>query len=103
MHPPGGVTIIQPKAPCPFTPAAATATWRDEVTFTLTSGQGVEIKLKMQEGDKAQYAWRVTGGVVNFDTHGDAPGRWFWRNRGQADVSVVLQTRGQYSEVKRMP
>jgi len=27
---------------------------------------------------------------------------WFWRNRGQADVTVILQTRGQYREVKRV-
>jgi len=26
---------------------------------------------------------------------------WFWRNRGKADVEVVLRTRGEYSELKR--
>lgn len=82
----------------------------------------------MKEGEKAEYAWTVQGGVVNFDTHGDAPGRsisyekgravpedegelvaaftgnhgWFWRNRGQSDVTVVLKTRGQYSSLKRV-
>jgi hypothetical protein len=49
--------------------------WRDEMTFTLTPGQGTEVKLKMMEGDKAQYAWSVQGGVVNFDTHGDGNGQ----------------------------
>ena len=27
---------------------------------------------------------------------------WFWRNRGQSDVTVVLKTRGQYSSLKRV-
>jgi hypothetical protein len=101
--------------------------WRDETPFTLKPGEGTEIKLKMVEGAKAQYAWVVKGGAVNFDTHGDAPlnsisyekGRgvaskegvlqaaftgnhgWYWRNRGQSDVQVILLTRGDYSELKR--
>lgn len=109
-------------------PSAAKPTWRDEVTFTLTPGQGTEIKLKMKEGDKALFSWTVQGGVVNFDTHGDAIGRsisyekgrgvasdegelvaaftgnhgWFWRNRGKADVTVVLKTGGAYSDIKRV-
>ncbi len=98
------------------------------MTFTLTPGEGTEIKLKMNEGDKAQYAWSVQGGVVNFDTHGDGPGRsvsyekgrrvdndegeltaaftgnhgWFWRNRGEANVTVLLRTGGVYSDIKRV-
>lgn len=110
-------------------PAAATGSaWRDEMSFTLAPGQGTEIKLTMQEGDTARFAWVVQGGVVNFDTHGDAAGRsisyekgravasdegelvaaftgqhgWFWRNRGAADVTVVLKTGGAYSDIKRM-
>lgn len=102
--------------------------WRDEMPFTLTPGEGTEIKLKMTEGAKAQYEWVVEGGVVNFDTHGDAPGKsisyekgrgfasedgvleaaftgnhgWFWRNRGQSDVKVILRTRGDYTDIKKM-
>lgn len=101
--------------------------WRDETPFTLKPGEGTEIKLKMVEGGKAQYTWVVKGGTVNFDTHGDATlksisyekGRgvaskegvlvaaftgshgWYWRNRGQSDVQVILRTRGDYSELKR--
>jgi hypothetical protein len=105
-----------------------TAVWRDEMSFTLAPGQGSEVKLKMKEGEKALYSWSVKGGVVNFDTHGDAIGRsisyekgrgvanaegelvaaftgnhgWFWRNRGDAEVTVVLQTGGAYSDIKRL-
>jgi hypothetical protein len=109
-------------------PVANGPNWRDEMSFTLTPGQGTEIKLKMKQGEKALYTWSVQGGVVNFDTHGDATGRsisyekgrgvasddgeliaaftgnhgWFWRNRGQADVTVTLKTGGDYSDIKRV-
>jgi hypothetical protein len=112
----------------PSTSGAGSAVWRDEMTFTLTPGQGTEIKLKMKEGEKALFSWSVQGGVVNYDTHGDAIGRsisyekgravaadegelvaaftgnhgWFWRNRGAADVTVVLKTGGAYSGIQRV-
>ena len=102
--------------------------WKDEMPFTLTPGEGTEIKLKMVEGGKTQYQWVVENGEVNFDTHGDAPGKsisyekgrgvatdegvleaaftgnhgWFWRNRGQADVKVILRTSGDYTDIKRV-
>lgn len=115
-------------APAPQSSVAPAPVWRDERTFTLAPGQGTEIKLRMNQGDRALYAWRVEGGVVNYDTHGDAPGRsisyvkgrgvaqdegelvaafsgqhgWFWRNRGAADVTVVLRTGGAYSRLERV-
>lgn len=108
--------------------AIASGEWRDETPFTLTPGEGLEIKMKMASGGKAEYSWVVTGGEVNFDTHGDALGKaisyekgrevaadegvleaaftgnhgWFWRNRGESDVQVVLRTRGDYSTIKTM-
>ncbi|PZO11472.1 MAG: transmembrane anchor protein [Burkholderiales bacterium] len=107
---------------------AAQSTWRDELTFTLTPGEGKEIKLRMAEGDKAEFQWIVNGGSVNYDTHGDGGGRsisyekgrsvpaddgalvaaftgnhgWYWRNRGPSDVKVVLRTRGQYTDIKQV-
>ncbi|MGY8858465.1 MAG: hypothetical protein ACKVLO_13955, partial [Pseudomonadales bacterium] len=101
----------------PTDTTVADGQWRDEIPFTLTPGEGIEIKMKMSEGDKANYSWAVTGGEVNFDTHGDALGKaisyekgrgvasdegvleaaftgnhgWFWRNRGDSDVQVVLR------------
>jgi hypothetical protein len=114
-------------AEAPASPPVPSA-WRDEMSFALAPGQGTEIKLRMNEGDKALYAWTVQGGVVNYDTHGDGSGRsisyvkgrgvpadegelvaaftghhgWFWRNRGQADVTVVLKTGGTYSDIRRV-
>lgn len=121
-HAAAAVPAAQPAA------AASATEWRDEMSFTLTPGQGTEIKLKMKEGEKARYDWQVQGGVVNFDTHGDALGRsisyekgravttdegelvaaftgnhgWYWRNRGAGDVTVVLRTGGAYSDIRRM-
>ncbi|GAB3183417.1 transmembrane anchor protein [Hydrogenophaga aquatica] len=102
--------------------------WRDDMSITLKPGEGTEVKLRMREGEKATYSWAVQGGVVNYDTHGDGGGRsisyekgravpaddgelvaaftgnhgWFWRNRGQADVKLVLRTGGTYSDIKRV-
>lgn len=102
--------------------------WRDEVSFTLTPGQGAEIKLVMEQGAQAQFYWTANGAVVNYDTHGDGGSRstsyeqgrsvpeqegvlqaaftgnhgWFWRNRTDANVTVTLRTAGAYSEMKRM-
>lgn len=124
------VPVSPPAGTAPASPSsgAPAPVWRDERTFTLAPGQGTEIKLRMNQGDRALYAWRVEGGVVNYDTHGDAPGRsisyvkgrgvaqdegelvaafsgqhgWFWRNRGAADVTVVLRTGGAYSRLERV-
>ena len=101
--------------------------WKDEITFALEPGQGIEIKLVMEEGAVAPFEWAVEGGEVNFDLHGDGSGNeisyekgravvqaageltaaftgnhgWFWRNRGDAPVSVTLRVAGAYSEIKR--
>ena len=116
--------VAGPKAPAL---TAAQTEWRDEIPFTLTPGEGTEIKLKMKEGAQAEYAWEVEGGVVNFDTHADGSGKsisyekgrgvasdagvlqaaftgnhgWYWRNRGQSNVKLTLRTRGDYSAIKK--
>lgn len=99
-------------------------------SFTLDPGQGIEIKLVMKKGAKADFAWASEGGPVNFDTHGDGKGDlkisykkgrgvqsdegtitaefdgnhgWFWRNRNQDPVTVTLRTAGDYSEIKGLP
>jgi hypothetical protein len=115
-------------APAPVAAAAPKIEWRDEMPVTLTPGEGTEIKLKMAQGAKVQYSWVVEGGQVNFDTHGDASGKsisyekgrgvaadegileaaftgnhgWYWRNRGNANVKLILRTRGDYTDIKQM-
>lgn len=107
-------------------PAEPVAIWRDEFDYVLAPGQGIEVKLAMEEGQTARFAWTANGSVVNFDLHGDGGGRsisyetgravpemageltaaftgnhgWFWRNRTNAPVTVTLRTGGEYAEVK---
>jgi hypothetical protein len=101
--------------------------WTDEYTVTLAPGEGIEVKLVMEEGAEAPFRWVATNGVVNFDLHGDGSGQnisyergravpgadgiltaaftgnhgWFWRNRDRQDVTVTLYVRGDYSEMVR--
>jgi hypothetical protein len=112
-----------------FFPAAYAQTvapeWTDQYSVTLTPGDGVEVKLVMTEGAKAEFLWVAENGVVNFDLHGDGGGEnisyekgraveraegvltaaftgnhgWFWRNRGGQDVTITLSVRGEYSEM----
>lgn len=113
-------------------PAVSTATAAgksDEMTVTLKPGEAAEIKLDMAKGAKVKYEWTATGGVVNHDTHGDNPQKqfisykkgagvasdagdlvadfdgshgWFWRNRGQTDVTVTIKANGVYQTMKRV-
>ncbi len=105
--------------------AKAQETWRDKIVFTLEPGAFTEIKLKMAEGDQAQYSWVAEGGRINFDLHAHGAGQshtyekgrgategagkmvapfpgehgWFWRNRDKAPVTISLQLNGVYSEI----
>jgi hypothetical protein len=107
---------------------AAPVVRKDEMTVTLKPNEGVEVKLAMKKGAKANFVWTASGGVVNFDMHGDVGGKetsyekgrgvpeqkgvltagddgmhgWFWRNRGKASVTVTLKVDGDFSAIKRM-
>ena len=101
--------------------------WRDEKSFTLKPGKGIEWKLVMKKGQAIEYKWRAEGGRINYDLHGDGAsgevsyekGRgkkgaegaftaprdgnhgWFWRNRDKKDVTIILQIRGDYEKLIR--
>ena len=116
-------------APDPVEAAVAEATvpeWRDEVSYTLAPGEGIEVKLVMDAGQIARFVWTANGGVVNYDTHADGGGQsisyeqgravpeqtgelvaaftgnhgWFWRNRTDTPVTLTLRTGGQYAEMR---
>lgn len=106
-------------------PAPAVPLWRDEVSYTLAPTEGIEIKLAMSEGARAEFEWTANGSVLNYDTHGDGGGQsvtyeqgrgepgqsgelvaafdgnhgWFWRNRTEAAVTFTLRTRGEYDRM----
>tara|TARA_R110000751_G_scaffold271365_1_gene371154 strand:- start:3287 stop:3922 length:636 start_codon:yes stop_codon:yes gene_type:complete len=99
--------------------------WTDEYTYTLERGEGIEVKLVMEEGAEAEFLWVAEGGVLNYDLHGDGSGNnisyekgrgvpsqngvlkaaftgnhgWFWRNRVKQNVTVKLFVRGAYSKI----
>jgi hypothetical protein len=112
------------------TTTGAVAERSDETVVTLKPNEGVEYKMTMVRGAKAQFSWRVEGGNVNYDLHGTPKGGgketsykkasgvdgdqgtvtadydgshgWFWRNRGTKDVTITLKTNGAYSEIKQI-
>ncbi len=122
-----------PAARTAATPAdpemSAAATRTDEMRVSLAPGEGAEIKVVAAKGSRIAFAWSVTGGHVNYDTHADAPGisyhgygkgrestgengtlvaafdgshGWFWRNRSGGAVTVSLRTEGGYTALKRV-
>lgn len=118
----------KPTAPIAETETNASAK-SDEMTVTLKPGEGVEIKLEMLKGAKAEFDWKASGGVVNYDLHGDGANKafisykkgtgvesdageftadfdgshgWFWRNRNAGDVTITIKTNGDYKNIKRV-
>ena len=101
----------------------------DQTEVVLKPGQGAEVKVAAAKGARIEFDWSVRGGVVNYDTHADAPGidyhgygkgkqsggetgtlvaafdgkhGWFWRNRTENVVTIILKTSGAYTSVKRV-
>jgi hypothetical protein len=101
----------------------------DRITLTLQPGEATEVKMEMKKGGRVDYRWETAGGVVNYDTHGDskttdyhgyAKGKgvtsdqgvleaafdgkhgWFWRNRDAVPVTLMLDTKGEYSSIKKV-
>lgn len=99
----------------------------DERTLTLAPHAGIEIKAEMQTGDQFVFSWKATG-PVKMDMHGersmtsqdfstywkqkgmtDAQGSfmapfpgihgWYWRNQGEAPVTITLKTSGFYRKL----
>lgn len=111
--------------------APAPALKTNQMSVTLKPGEGTEIKLEMLKGKTVSYEWTATGGLVNYDTHGepyngekgyfhsynkgkqvksnkgeftalfDGTHGWFWRNRSNKDVTISLNTSGDYLSVKQ--
>lgn len=100
----------------------------DRIKIPLLPGQGAEIKSRMLPGDNFVFSWRVEGGVVSFDMHGERPNSggafisywlgdnqseasgsffapfegthgWYWENTGSEPVTVILKTDGFYNDL----
>jgi hypothetical protein len=103
----------------------------DELSLTLAPNEGAEIKALMKVGERFVFSWQATGGLVNFDMHGEVVGAkaneytshlkgrstgdghgvfvapfdgthgWYWRNRGTQPVTVTVKTAGFYEKLYR--
>lgn len=102
----------------------------DTTTVTLKPNEGLEVKATMNAGDRMVFNWASEGGPVNFDMHGerfndgdnftsywqgrnepaakgafeapfDGTHGWYWRNRGDETVTIVLQTSGFYDGITK--
>lgn len=107
----------------------AQAPRKETITVTLKPTEGAEWKMTMVKGAQVKFTWRVTGGVVNYDMHGspasggkeqsykaerglatstgvitaafDGTHGWFWRNRGNAEVTLILEVEGAFADLKK--
>lgn len=119
-----------PAAMASTQPAAAARSDRNKIT--LAPGEAAEIKVSAAKGARIAFDWNVSGGNVNYDTHGDpvvkrrgfyhgygkgkaSTGQqgtlvaafdgthgWYWRNRSGQSVTIHLQTSGTYADIKRV-
>ncbi len=117
-------------APASSAVAAAQNSRTDRTSVTLAPGEGVEVKMEMDQGATVKYRWVASGGAVTFDAHGEGSevkfsvsykkgqdamqdegmleaafkGQhgWHWKNRGKKPVTVELSTVGQYASIKRV-
>ena len=121
------VTTTEPIVEETSPPPATIPTLNHEKIFTLAPDGWIEIKLKMNKGNKADFVWFTDGGKANFDTHADsklldidyhsyAKGSkirdegvleaefdgnhgWFWRNRTGKVMTITLKTSGEYQDI----
>jgi len=99
--------------------------------FVIAPDDAIEVKLEMEKGSSVKYKWNTNSGGLNYNLHGDGykgsqksttykKGRmttsdngefkaefdgyhgWFWRNRNSEIVTVILETDGEYIQIKRM-
>ena len=120
-------SITAPAQARASTLSKSTTTLRsDTLKIPLMPGQGAEIKSMMNPGDSFVFHWQVDGGAVSFDMHGERPSAngtftsysmgenqqeasgtfaapftgthgWYWENKGDSTITVVLQTHGFYN------
>jgi hypothetical protein len=101
--------------------------WRlDSREFTVSPGTGMEFKYELDRGATMLYSWKANG-FVDYDFHTEPEGKpssasdsfdkgtssqrrggytapydgihgWYWENKTNKPVTVVLQTAGFYDE-----
>lgn len=119
--------------PTPADIAKSTAMRNDRQELILPPHSGAEVKAHMAQGDHFIFRWQATGGQVRFDMHGEQPNAkegefssywkakdldsaqgafkapftgthgWYFRNRGDTPVTVVVETAGFYQDLYLPP
>ncbi|MGB4100881.1 MAG: transmembrane anchor protein [Alphaproteobacteria bacterium] len=125
-------SVPEPAAPAASASdrASQPAELSHEMSLSLSPNEGAEIKVELKKGMTTKYVWFTDGGKANFDIHGDSKESnidyhgyskgakerdegvlvaafdgyhgWFWRNRTKKPLTVTLQTRGDYTDIKRL-
>ena len=110
---------------------SATPYRTDEMSLTLQSGEGAEIKAAMKQGERLVFTWTATGGGVDVDMHSEFLGTragesisywkdefqtsghgafeapaagnhgWFWQNLTDDPVTVTVKVSGFYEKLFR--
>jgi hypothetical protein len=99
--------------------------WQDSVKIVVPAGEGLEYKFHLVEGAMLEYSWATDGAKLYFDFHGEpkgdktgyfksfkestdnqssgtltapfeGPHGWYWENKTQSPVTVILNTKGSY-------
>lgn len=103
----------------------------EEMTVRLESGEGVEVKAAMRQGERIVFGWTASGGGVDVDMHGEVVGAaddaytsylkgeaqtsghgaleapvagnhgWFWQNLNDTPVTVTVKVSGFYDKLFR--
>jgi hypothetical protein len=110
---------------------SATPYRTDEMSLTLQSGEGAEIKAAMKRGERLVFTWTATGGGVDVDMHSEFVGAragesisywkdefqtsghgafeapaggnhgWFWQNLTDDPVTITVKVSGFYEKLFR--
>ena len=103
----------------------------DEMSLTLQSGEGAEIKAAMKRGERLVFSWTSTGAGVDVDMHSEFTGArageavsywkdefqssghgafeapaggnhgWFWQNLTDDPVTITVKVSGFYEKLFR--
>ncbi len=102
--------------------------WKDSITITIPAKSGKEYKFYLMKNAVLEYTWKTDSEKLYFDFHGEPKGDttgyfesfkentdnqssgsltapfegtigWYWENKSQMPVNVVLQTRGSYQSI----
>jgi hypothetical protein len=103
-----------------------TTIWNDSVIITIPANKGLEYKFHLAKSAKLEYSWMTNGGNLYFDFHGEPKGDktgyfesfkestdnksngaliapfegsfgWYWENKADTSVQVLLKTNGTYA------